>query len=331
MTSSYLAYGLGIGSTIPLPELMEGSLPAGVEIRYGKVERPPRLVDGYDAFCYATPEEVYLSWEGEGAYLVRGGKEIIVDLVPGAEAETVRLTLLGPALAVLLHQLGLIVLHASGVVVNGEAAIFLGDSGWGKSTLAAALYGRGYGIIADDLVAVNNAGTEAVVFPGFPQLKLWPEVLRFLGEAPELLPKAWADEEKRVFRAERRFPRQPLPLRGIYVLSQGPALGIEPLRPSDALIELVRHSCHINLMHPVKGPSYFLQCGGLVNRIPVRRLITPRSRSLETLPSMIRMLEEDLGLHQDQGWPETGDQPAMGVGPLDCRDYGVAPKASMHL
>src|SRR2546426_9378375 len=37
---------------------------------------------------------------------------------------------LGPVLAVLLHQRGRLVLHASGVALDGCAVAFLGGSGW---------------------------------------------------------------------------------------------------------------------------------------------------------------------------------------------------------
>jgi ABC-type glutathione transport system ATPase component len=75
-----------------------------------------------------------------GAFLVRGGREIMIDAVPGVDARTLRLSLLGPALALVLHQRGRFVLHASTVAVAGSAIAFLGEKGWGKSTIAAALY-----------------------------------------------------------------------------------------------------------------------------------------------------------------------------------------------
>ncbi|MFI5205937.1 MAG: hypothetical protein ACHQVK_03270, partial [Candidatus Paceibacterales bacterium] len=41
-------------------------------------------------------------------------------------------------------------LHASSVLINKKAYIFLGDSGAGKSTLSAALAQRGFALLSDD-------------------------------------------------------------------------------------------------------------------------------------------------------------------------------------
>jgi len=67
-----------------------------------------------------------------------------------------------------------VVLHASGVELNGRAALFLGSSGAGKSTLAAALVQRGYPLVTDDFCVINSGcgtvfklapdGEETVVF-----------------------------------------------------------------------------------------------------------------------------------------------------------------------
>jgi serine kinase of HPr protein (carbohydrate metabolism regulator) len=57
----------------------------------------------------------------------------------------------------------------------------LGDSVSGKSTLAVALSARGHAMVADDIVAVNCDCPFPVVFPGFPQLKIWPETVKYSG------------------------------------------------------------------------------------------------------------------------------------------------------
>ena len=77
------------------------------------------------------------------------GEEVIVQI--GYVEPPLRTFLLGPALAVLLHQRGRLVLHAGAVAVNGRVAAFLGGPSWGKSTTTAALDRRGHGIMADDV------------------------------------------------------------------------------------------------------------------------------------------------------------------------------------
>lgn len=176
VVSSYTAYGLSIRSHLPLPELLAGEAEAEVVIRFGKAgPKPPGEVVG-GALCWASATQACLSWKEAGTFLIRDGREITIDRVPGAEERLLRLYLLGPVLAVLLHQRGQLVLHSSAVAMNGGAVAFLGGQGLGKSTLAAALHARGYGILVDDVLAleVNQRGYP-LVFPGFAQLKLWPE------------------------------------------------------------------------------------------------------------------------------------------------------------
>ena len=71
---------------------------------------------------------------------MRGGQEVIVEPSPDADERAVRLCLLGPIVALIPHQRGRLILHASAVAVGGDAIAFLGGQGWGKSTIAAALH-----------------------------------------------------------------------------------------------------------------------------------------------------------------------------------------------
>ncbi len=79
-----------------------------------------------------------------GSFAVRAGREIVIDPLPCVDERALRLTLLGPALALLLHQRDLFVLASSAVRVQAEdggdgdfyGVAFLGYSGAGKSTTA---------------------------------------------------------------------------------------------------------------------------------------------------------------------------------------------------
>ncbi len=289
---SYLAYGLTIYSTLSLPELVSAEAEADVIVRLEKVAYGlPEPVDGRSHF-WITDEGIYLFYEEVGTFLVRGGREILIDPIPGVEERVLRLFILGPALGVLLHQRGLLVLHASAVSMNGTAVAFLGGPGWGKSTIAAALYARGYGVVADDVTAVEVAKDHPLVFPGFPQLKLWPEAVMALGEDPEMLYPLHPHLEKRGQRITKGFSPYPLPLRCIYVLAEGQILEIESIQPQETLIELIRHFYGIKLLRFSGASSHFLRCADLAKKVAIRRLKRPRS--LSGLFNVVRTVEEDL-------------------------------------
>ena len=294
---AYTAYGLGIHSELALPELVAGAVGHDVRIGLGPVDgRPPGPPS--PACFRATAAEVCLAYAGVGAFGVLGGREILVDPTPGVDEGVLRLYLLGAALGTLLHQRGALVLHASAVAVRGGAAAFLGSSGGGKSTTAAALHARGHPLIADDVVAVQEGagppeGWRGLVYPGFPQLKLLPEAALALGETPETLARLQPALDKRARPAHRGFPSQALPLRRVYVLAEGPDLAVEPLEPQEALMELVRHSYTIGLLQATAAaPAHFRQCGRLVRAAAVRRLRRPRC--LTALARLARLVEDDV-------------------------------------
>lgn len=293
-TRSYSAYGLVIRSPLVLPAPAN---PPGTQadavVRRAKLAYSSEAAAGRGVVARATAEGVYLSCEA-GTFLVRNGAEIIVDAVPGVPDSVLRLYLTGSALAILLRQRGLLVLHASAVAIGGEAVAFLGGSGWGKSTTAGALHARGHGILADDVVAVTTEGPGHLVVPGFPRLKLWPDSSWALGEDPRRLPRVHPEFEKRDLRVAHGWSRRPVPLGRIYTLDAGSGTGIEVLPPQAALVELLRHSYGCQSLQTVQRREHFLRCASLARRAPVRRLNTPRS--LAALADIARLVETDLAL-----------------------------------
>ena len=150
--------------------------------------------------------------------------------------------------------------------------------------------------MADDLTAIDMDTQCPTVFPGFPQLKLWPEAVVSLGETPETMPRLHPRFDKRARRAVRGFSHSLLPLRRIYLLTAGPAPRIETLRPHEALIGLVPHWYGFRfgdrlLPSGEASASQFLHCALLANGVTVRRLIRPRH--LPALGALLDLVEDD--------------------------------------
>jgi hypothetical protein len=289
--SNCLAYGLVIRSAIPLPELASAEGEADVEIHSGRVELPPEAESG-PGCVYATAEEAYLSFGPAGRFLIRGGREIVADPVPGADERVLRTVILGPALGALLYQRGRLPLHASAVALPGGVAAFVGEKGEGKSTMAAAMYSRGYPLVADDVTALDLDGAgRPTVFPAYPQLRLWPGAAVSLGDDLARLPRLDSLSDKRGRQALREFSPVPRPLRRVYVLCRGEHPEIEHLRPQEALVELVRYTYGRRLLQMVNSPRHFLKCAGVVNGASVCRLRRPHS--FATLSEVVRLVEED--------------------------------------
>ena len=57
------------------------------------------------------------------------------------------------------------IVHGAAVARDGRAAVIVGASGEGKSTLALGLAARGWLHLADDLVALSATGEAIAAFP----------------------------------------------------------------------------------------------------------------------------------------------------------------------
>src|SRR5687767_37791 len=108
----------------------------------GPVSGPPGVDLQDDALVLRIPEVA--------SYRI-DATSILVSPAPAVPEQNLRLYLLGSAFGALLHQRGLLPLHANAVEIDGKAVAFMGASGEGKSTLAAWFHDRGFNIIADDV------------------------------------------------------------------------------------------------------------------------------------------------------------------------------------
>jgi hypothetical protein len=292
------AYGLVVQSELLLPELplAQAGAAADLRIRYGPVEAPSDY-EGDSIALWTAPNEFCLVYRDAGAFLIRDGLEIIIDPLPGVEERMLRLYLLGPALALALHQRGWLVLHASAASLGGSVVGFLGGPRWGKSTMAATLHRRGHLLVADDFIAVAaepKITGPLLIYPGFPQLKLWPEAAASTGADPDQLPLLRPDLEKRARRLDTGFADHPLPLSRLYVLDEGETIGIEPLDGQAALVELVRHSYAAKALPRLDASGHLRQCAVVLRHVLVRRLRRPRD--LDALGAVAQCVETDAGL-----------------------------------
>jgi hypothetical protein len=282
-----------------LPELVSGEVKRDVSLVLGRIERAGKEIGEATRLVCGTAQKVYLEWRGVGAFEVRDGREIVVDPLPGVEESLLRLFILGPALRILLLQRGLSVFHASVVGLSSSAVAFLAPQGHGKSTMAAALHRLGHCLVDDDVLVLDDDGDQLVVRPGFPQIKLWPDAAQAVGQDPRQLSVLHPQLEKRAHRMAHGFSRDPLPLRGVYVLDAGDgpsALGTEitSLDSREAFFRVLT-----NWYPAMFGPELlqmfgldlqFGACTRLIDRVPV--FLLKRPRSLDALPDVVRALEQ---------------------------------------
>jgi len=287
---SYHAYGLMLHASLPLPELVAATGRADVVFRATELPTPPLEAFKAGRYVCTGPGEVILAWRDLVTVKVRGGREVVFHPLGGSDEPWLRQLLLGPVLGVLLHQRGLVTLHASAVEIGGRALAFVGWKGQGKSTTAASLHASGHEFLADDIVAIRMSGAQRpVVIPGFPQLKLWPDAVEALAVDRSSLSMLHPQTAKLSRRLTTPFMPSSRPLQGIYVLDRGDRPEIVRLPALDAFAEIVRHTYAARFVGEAGlAGLHFQHCVALAQKIPVFRFT--REPSLELLPEALDLL-----------------------------------------
>jgi hypothetical protein len=290
----YNTYGLTLHSEIPLPELLseDGTESPDAVIQFGSVGRYPIQPNSSRGCFLATSEEAFFHWPEYGTYLVKEGRTILVEPSPQADERMLRLVILGVAMGVLLHQRGILTLHASAVCIHGAVVAFVANKKGGKSTTAAALHALGHAVVADDIVAVDTTCEEASrVIPGFPQLKIWPDVAKALGKPVEEMPRLHPKLNKLAHLTDHDFPLFPLPLKRIYILREHSVRSSERVQTQSVFLELMRHSYAVRFLGSVGAtPSHFQRIMKVANHVPISVLNRPTH--LEELQDLARWIEQ---------------------------------------
>jgi hypothetical protein len=297
---SYYAYGLGIHSEIAIPEFIAGATPQDVTITINKnaaiSDYLPTEVIEQPWALRLTREKAIVYVRETGVFLIDNGHKIVFIPVPEAIEQSARFYIVGTVMAILLYQRQFLVLHGSVINFDGEAVIFLGNSGDGKSSTAAALHAAGYNLVNDDVAPITLEDSQVILQPGFPQIKMSQATANALGYDFASLPLIHPSEEKRGYRPQHNFLRSPLTVKRIYILEYGVDFASTPLAASIAVMELSRHSRPTTLYH--QGDAlHFFQCANLVKEQTIYRLTRPKN--LELLPQIANFVATDLAASRE--------------------------------
>jgi hypothetical protein len=300
----YRIAGLTVLSDVEIPGLHEpvGDDVVDVSIRIGDV--PATLKDAASSGpTWALAQDRFLlRVPGIARFMLSNGDTIVYQPAAAARPDDISAFLTGAAFGVLLHQRGLVVLHASSVNVSGRAALFLGASGAGKSTLAVALANRGYPLVTDDFCVVGrDADGHPLVYPDSRFPKLWANTIRHLGLSHRQRQPVRGRIEK--FYVDPIDPSPspgPLPCGPVYALleARGHAKpGIHRPNVVDAALLLRQNAYRSRLIKPLRqGELYFRLAAAVGNAGGVFQLT--RELDFKALSNVIDGLE--------QHWAELG-------------------------
>lgn len=279
----YKAFGLGLSSSIPLPELPSISEGTGTDVvievadlskLWSKVvSQKKRFLVEKDLVIFQIPNTA--------TFCVEAGKRIIVSPVKAADQDQIRLYILGTCMGALLMQRKILPLHGSAIAINGKAYGFIGDSGVGKSTLALALLNRGYRLLTDDLIAVSLYDDNTpYVMPAYPQQKLWQETLDQFGMESGTYRPIFKRENKFTIPMSSMFWAEPIQLAGVFEIVSGEndLVEISCIQKRDCLQKLFLHTYrNFIISHSGLMEWHFNIMVNLVNSIRVFQLRRPVS------------------------------------------------------
>jgi hypothetical protein len=317
----FSVYGLRLAADRPIPGLMPHADTGRVDVDIQLISPqaatresvagargvPARRGSG----DWGRPEAIALPWNGERGYriLYEDGTDFIMDRrgsrIRASWQEPLTLAdaavyLLGPVLAFVLRLRGITCLHASAFVVDGGAVAIIGPSGAGKSTTSAAFAGRGFPVLCDDTLAIEERHGEVIVHPGYPRLRLWPEAMAILERTRESLPRLTPNWDKRYLDLQDdnfRHAGEPVPLRAIYALEgrrdDGAAPCVESSSASSALLTLLANLRSDFFPDKESHRREFDAIGRLSKRFSPRRVAA--GTGPESLTTLCDAIVEDLG------------------------------------
>jgi hypothetical protein len=306
----YRLYGVALHSTLALPCARNSDknapnvyLASGNRTRFSQLRK--RLAVDSNArawFQYrrAPGGESYLRWVDHFEFTISAdGRNIHYNPLNGVTTEALSAYLLGHVLSFSLLAFGFEPLHATVLVIGGKAVALLGDCGYGKSTLAAALVARGFPILTDDLMVLAPRGSGWMVQPGLPHLKLFPSVAeRLLGHHAAGTPMNTRTAKLMIPLEKHQMVSRAVPLKALYILPEPgrPAstgrIGIQRLSGSDAFLEVVRAAFNLTVTDKSRLANQFSFAERLIGRVPVRRL--NYRRSFAALPAVCDAILADV-------------------------------------
>lgn len=296
MLYHYHVFGLQLVSEIELSGLppAESAPTPQVSIRCGEL---PEHLPGSPVtrrYFEASQGQLLVRIKDVGRILVAHGENITFEPLAGVEPVFTQLALLNLGMGALLHQRGVLALHASAIATQQGAVLFCGHRRAGKSTLAAGLRQRGWSLVCDDKAAINLDGEHVMVLPSFPELRLWRDAIEHLGVTGKTV-KQMPKMDKFNLELEGGFHGTPLPLRAVYLLEpeETNRITLMPLTGMDKFQTLQRHT-YANQFLKSLGllPAHFRLASVIAQQIPITRITRPNQVNL--LDELVDRIDAEL-------------------------------------
>lgn len=296
---AYYCYGFRILSDVCISGLGEAVEPrptvgdVRIEIGQSDAAEFASFVTGYS---FIGPDTIALHLPDLATFLITGGERIRVYPSRGIGPEDIRPYLLGSAIGAAMHQRGMLPLHASSVRTARGVVAFSAPCGYGKSTIAAGLWQRGFDMLSDDILALNeDAPGRFACMRGVPALKLLPDAAARL-DAASLAHKELNDiTGKYYISTGAPHLTDALPLWRIYFLHEGDEVRIRKLSGADSMAYAVSNIFRAELIGMLNAQRRLLpQMASVLSGVSCFSLERPPKGDPDELVSAIAQHISDL-------------------------------------
>jgi len=307
---TYYLYGFYLRSQWPLPfpeqkgsGLTEVKLLEGPSSLFSETYLKTKGETNAKAFFhYAHLQDgsTYIRWSELFEFLISAdGYSIIGHPLKNCSTEAFLNYLLGQTLSFSMVKQGIEPLHSTVIMIDDGAVGFMGNCGYGKSSLGASFLQAGYPLLTDDLLVLKENNGSFLASPGFPRIKLFPKIAKkLIGEKVEGFPMNNLTSKLILPLDRHQFASNPIPLRSIYVLSPpAPVLRsrkvtIRRLPQRKAFLSLLKNTFNTKVTEPERLKRQFTFFTQVVSKVPIKTLSYPRT--LKSLPLVRETIINDL-------------------------------------
>lgn len=296
----YDIFGLSFGSDVEFPQWPKTTRKPEIFLRH-ELLTAEKIHQGQRTGRRVANHLYHEYLDSSILFEIVDGHTIKYDLRKSIADDVLRGWVVGIFLPVLLRQRGLLVIHACTIKKNGSSAVFVGNSGWGKSTIASFFTQQGWKLLSDDVTAIDVTTVPfPTALPGFPDVRIRPQS-RFIIDSFDALPKVHQKTDKRIHRSSA-FTSTSAPVRKVYVLDPtADKVSCTPLQPSEAVMHLIVHTRSKDLLSEASfGASNLQQCSRLASSVPMSRLARSQSLSDLSLLHDVVLNDFEAALHNEQ-------------------------------
>jgi hypothetical protein len=228
----------------------------------------------------------YRRWRGLFDFLVAGdARRIYARTLNHTNEEALLAYLLVDALSYSMVRLGREPLHATAVLTERGAVGFVGESGFGKSTLGALFVRDGLKLITDDMLVLTHEGDGWLAHAGPPRIKLYREMAdRVFGDRYHGVPMNPVTDKLILPLSDSQTVRHASPLTALYLIQEDRSHrplrrpSIRTLSPARAFPGILGATAGHYAFERDRLARQFAFVSRLVGRIPVKTLAYPRDK-----------------------------------------------------